>query len=367
MTRVFKKVILALVFFTFKAYTYSAVPESINYQGILTDTSGRAVSGSKTVVFKIYESEQDATAIWSQTEVVNIDSNGFYSVELDVSGLDFNVPYWLGINVEGTGEMSPRYKISSAGYAVNSNRLNGKTAAYYLDHANHLNVPLPGSAAIAVYESPTKISSPTAKIVFNTSNFNCTESPASVANISVTTAPYALSAGEIAKGTITAITYKLSRSATGYITVPACSFSVLAGSTNSFLLDNGMELRNTASDFSAVEFAAPIGKLPEKAKIIQLAMIYYRNDPEAVIELKMHRYQMFPAYGANDEIAAVTGDSTAASADIKYDDSITAGTEVVENAKYSYVLSLTMDACDSVTDIRFYGARIAYTYDEIYQ
>lgn len=76
----------------------------------MTDADGKAVTGSKSMVFAIYTAKTGGTAVLSETESVTIDSNGVYNVELDVSSLDFNEPYWLGINVEGEGDLSATAK-----------------------------------------------------------------------------------------------------------------------------------------------------------------------------------------------------------------------------------------------------------------
>ncbi len=101
----------------------AAVPQTINYQGYITDPSGSAVSGTGDVTFSIYDVATSGTALWSETQSVTI-YNGVYSVVLgsvDTSGnpldLPFDTQYWLGVTVGTDSEMTPRQKFAAVPYA----------------------------------------------------------------------------------------------------------------------------------------------------------------------------------------------------------------------------------------------------------
>ncbi len=101
----------------------SAVPQTINYQGYLTDPSGNAVSGSGDITFAIYDVETNGIVLWTETQTVTI-YNGVYSVVLgtvDMSGnpldLPFDAQYWLGVTVGTDSEMTPRQKFAAVPYA----------------------------------------------------------------------------------------------------------------------------------------------------------------------------------------------------------------------------------------------------------
>lgn len=189
--------VFALLVF-FKLSVFASVPKIITFQGVLTDADGKAVTGTKSMVFKIYTSAAGGAAISTTAHNVNIDSNGIYNVEIDVSTLDFNTQYWLGVNVAGDGEMTPRYKISSSGYAINASnaqKLGNQAPSYYLDYNNFFNISPSGPANLGIFEGGTEISSPTAKIIFSSTTFKITNPTPQVASVEITTVPYAINAG----------------------------------------------------------------------------------------------------------------------------------------------------------------------------
>ncbi len=189
--------VFALLVFL-KLSVFASVPKIITFQGVLTDADGKAVTGTKSMVFKIYISAAGGAAILTTASNVCIDSNGIYNVEIDVSSLDFNTQYWLGVNVAGDGEMTPRYKISSSGYAINASnaqKLGNQNPSYYLDYNNFFNISPSGPANLQIFEGGTKISSPTVKIIFSSTTFKITEPTPQVASVEITTVPYAINAG----------------------------------------------------------------------------------------------------------------------------------------------------------------------------
>ena len=105
--------------------SYAAVPHLINYQGRLTDSGGTPLDGAYTLTFKIYDAETAGNLLWQGTySGVNIEEGIFGALLGDVSdpgynfsGLAFDKTYWLEIKV-GDEVMSPRQKITSAGYAI---------------------------------------------------------------------------------------------------------------------------------------------------------------------------------------------------------------------------------------------------------
>ncbi len=98
---------------------YTAIPQKINYQGYLTNSAGVPVSGTEQMVFSLYDVASGGSALWTETRMVTV-TKGVYNVtfgEVTVLGLDFSVPYYLGVQVGTDPEMSPRIPLTSAGYA----------------------------------------------------------------------------------------------------------------------------------------------------------------------------------------------------------------------------------------------------------
>lgn len=94
----------------------------INYQGRLTDDQGQPVTDSNhTLVFNLYEQASGGTPIWKETQNVET-SDGVFSAELgsinDLSALSFEKTYYLGIEVDGGNELSPRTRLADAPYAI---------------------------------------------------------------------------------------------------------------------------------------------------------------------------------------------------------------------------------------------------------
>jgi hypothetical protein len=98
---------------------FAAIPETINYQGYLTDNSGNPVTTSVSITFKLYTVASGGTHLWTETHNVTPD-DGVYSVVLGLTNnlfLDYTSisQYYLGVQVGADGEMTPRQLITSVG------------------------------------------------------------------------------------------------------------------------------------------------------------------------------------------------------------------------------------------------------------
>ncbi len=107
---------------------HAAFSPQINYQGKLTDTNNVAVpDGNYNMEFNLYATSSGGTALWTETctstNAIPV-TNGLFSHLLGscnpLTGVDFNQPLWLGVNIGGTsspptwdGEMSPRKKLGA--------------------------------------------------------------------------------------------------------------------------------------------------------------------------------------------------------------------------------------------------------------
>ena len=102
----------------------AGVPNTLNHQGRLYDSSGVPVTGSKTITFTIYANQDDpANAyLWKETHTVTFD-NGHFAVSVGSitpfgATLFDGSERFLGITVLGDVEMSPRSSIASVPYAL---------------------------------------------------------------------------------------------------------------------------------------------------------------------------------------------------------------------------------------------------------
>ena len=117
----------------------AAVPETVGFQGRLSDTGGDPITDALPITFSLYTVETDGTAIWSETHTAVTVEDGLFSVLLGSvtsfgsAGVDFSEQYWLALNVNSDGEMAPRFKLASAPYAINADMVDGRHASDFLD------------------------------------------------------------------------------------------------------------------------------------------------------------------------------------------------------------------------------------------
>lgn len=101
------------------------VPQTILYQGRLTNMSGRPLIDSTVVTFTIYNTAVGGEMIWTETHDLKPDDFGLFTVELgSILPLDGSIidgqKLYLGIMIESSTEMSPRQLLTSVPYAVNA-------------------------------------------------------------------------------------------------------------------------------------------------------------------------------------------------------------------------------------------------------
>lgn len=98
------------------------IPQLINFQGALRQPNGDPVAdGSYSVTFKIYGVANGGSAIWQESQSVAT-SNGVFNVLLGAVAplpdtLFKDSTRFLGITVSPDGEMTPRHRLVSTGYA----------------------------------------------------------------------------------------------------------------------------------------------------------------------------------------------------------------------------------------------------------
>ena len=104
---------------------YPQTPQTLSYQGSLTDASGSPVDGTPTITFSLYDTAAGGTALWQETRSVTV-TNGAFHVILGTDAANpleasiFGTPLYLGIAVDGDAEMTPRQALAAVGYAIRS-------------------------------------------------------------------------------------------------------------------------------------------------------------------------------------------------------------------------------------------------------
>jgi hypothetical protein len=117
-----KKLLVLSILLTFlPSITFGQVPQTISYQGVLTDLSGTPVpDGNYAILFAMYSVSSGGTALWSETATVPV-TRGVFSASLGAGtplSLPFDRPYWLGITVGAGQELAPRIELTSSAYSM---------------------------------------------------------------------------------------------------------------------------------------------------------------------------------------------------------------------------------------------------------
>jgi len=101
------------------------VPRLVNFSGIAVDGQGKAISGIAGVTFAIYKEQYEGSPLWLETQNVQADGKGNYTVQLGATkpqGLPLDLftggdARWLGVTVNG-GKEQARVLLLSVPYAL---------------------------------------------------------------------------------------------------------------------------------------------------------------------------------------------------------------------------------------------------------
>ncbi len=99
------------------------IPQTISYQGVLKQADGSPVQdGNYTLHFKIYPTESEGSAFWSETQTLTV-HDGLFNAALGAVNpldLDFDRPYFLGISIGDGSELQPRIRLTASPYSLNA-------------------------------------------------------------------------------------------------------------------------------------------------------------------------------------------------------------------------------------------------------
>lgn len=99
------------------------IPQTLSYQGVLTDANGNAVSdGNYNIFFKIYDDVTTGNLLWTEGLGVDV-TKGIFNVILGTINplsLAFDRQYWLGITIGDGAELSPRIQLTASPYSLNA-------------------------------------------------------------------------------------------------------------------------------------------------------------------------------------------------------------------------------------------------------
>jgi len=114
----------ALLFATLLPTSSAAVPLQVTQQGRLVDADGDPLTGSHTIHFSLFASDNGTGQQWTESQTVELDE-GYYSVVLGSDTgtvLDGSIlslqPLFLGMSVDSGDLMMPLLEVTSAPYAI---------------------------------------------------------------------------------------------------------------------------------------------------------------------------------------------------------------------------------------------------------
>ncbi len=154
--RIFRAIFILALVTAPLAYGQS-VPTSFSYQGYLTDALGSPIDGSVLITFSLYDVELGGIPLWQDSGRTVAVDKGLFSIELGTpasplaAGL-FNAPLWLGVDVDGNGEMTPRRALTSVAFAFRANdaiSLQGQGPAVFDQSAHVADTGNPHSVSAA--------------------------------------------------------------------------------------------------------------------------------------------------------------------------------------------------------------------------
>jgi len=97
-----------------------AIPKKINFQGRVTDNNNIPYNGSYSMTFRIYDSLTGGNLLWNETQNNITVVKGLYSILLGSAtdiNLLFDKAYYMTVELNSNGEITPRIPIVPVGYA----------------------------------------------------------------------------------------------------------------------------------------------------------------------------------------------------------------------------------------------------------
>lgn len=120
-TRMLSALIIVILLLSSPPARAAFVPATLSYQGSLYSADNTPFNGVKDITFSLYTASTGGTAFWTEVQrSVHIVNGRFATVLGNTSTLNpasFSTDVWLGIQVSGEAEMTPRQKLTSVAFA----------------------------------------------------------------------------------------------------------------------------------------------------------------------------------------------------------------------------------------------------------
>jgi hypothetical protein len=193
--------------------TNGLVPPLFNFSGVLTDGNGKPLTGIVGVMFYLYQEQHGGVPLWMETQNVEPDASGHYSVMLGSTtgqGLPTDVfasgeARWLGVQAQGQAEQPP-IMLLSVPYAMkagDATTLGGKPASAYALAGTPVVVGTAAAATGSATDATTPEASPTGVQPFATCAGVTSDGTAEVNALARFTSPCNIEGSAISESALT--------------------------------------------------------------------------------------------------------------------------------------------------------------------
>ncbi len=176
-------VFLILSVFAFLSYSYftrAQVPDFVNYQGRLMDSSGNPITTPTTIQFSLYNHPTNGSPggtpssagplLWTETydgsnpncQQITPGADGIFAQHLGdcvsfPSYLDFTQEYYLGVKIGSDNEATPRVPLSTHPYAFTSKRLYAENEDVYITTGTSGNIVIQSANDVLLYDTNASV------------------------------------------------------------------------------------------------------------------------------------------------------------------------------------------------------------------
>ena len=146
--------------------TEQVVPSVIKYSGMITESDGKPLTESVELTFSLYKTEQGGAALWMESQRVEPDKLGNYTVTLGsttAAGLPATLfaageARWLGVQISGQAEQ-PRVMLLAVPYAMkagDAETLGGLPASAFMQTGLVSNAVPSGASSVSASSTATQ-------------------------------------------------------------------------------------------------------------------------------------------------------------------------------------------------------------------
>jgi Chaperone of endosialidase len=133
MKYLFLKTVLCIAFLLLASFAMADVPQTMNYQGRLTNSLGQPLDTTVSIKFTLYDDSTEGTQKWTETHPSVTVTEGLFNVQLGtISAISDttvagNNPVYMAIQVGSDQEIEPRTRLTSVPYSQRVSTVDGAT------------------------------------------------------------------------------------------------------------------------------------------------------------------------------------------------------------------------------------------------